>query len=91
MPGEKGFDLLLTTRRDCLPKTVRDKYFHKKKTESSHRTKVACYVQPVVAVEKEEGYEILHTSFQTTSLCNIMSVNSMYELKNFVSGLVRNF
>jgi len=82
--GEKGFGLLLTTRRDRLPRNVKGEYFHKKKTESSHRTKVARYVQPVVAVKKEERYEIVHTSFQSTSSCNIMSVNSMHEVKNFV-------
>ena len=82
--GEKGFGLLLTTRRDRLPKGVKGIHFHKKKTESSHRTKVARYIEPVVAVKKNEEYDIVHCSFQSTSSCNIMSVNSLGEVKNFV-------
>jgi hypothetical protein len=82
--GKKGFGCLATTRRDRLPKDVKSEFFHKKKTDSSQRTKVARYIPPVVAVKEEEDFDIVHTSFQSTSSCNIMSVNSMKNCKNFV-------
>ena len=89
--GKKGFGLLVTTRRDRLPKQVKSHYLHKKKTDSSLRTKIARYLQPVVAVKSipGENYEIVHTSFQSTSSCNIMSVNSLSENKNFVEARSR--
>ena len=87
--GQKGFGLLMTTRRDRLPKDIRPEHLHKRKTDSSTRTKIARYVEPVVAVKKGFFYDIVHTSFQSTSSCNIMSVNSVSENKNFVEARTR--
>jgi hypothetical protein len=87
--GQKGFGLLMTTRRDRLPKDIRPEHLHKRKTDSSLRTKIARYVEPVVAVKKGFFYDIVHTSFQSTSSCNIMSVNSVSENKNFVEARTR--
>jgi hypothetical protein len=50
--GEEGFGGCFTNRRDRLLEDVDDMYFHKKKTDTSDRTKVARFLQPVVAVKK---------------------------------------
>ena len=87
--GKKGFGLLMTNRRDRLPKEVKSEYMHKKKTDSSKRTKVARYIEPVILVNEQDNYEIVLTSFQSTSSCNIISVNSMNSIHNFVEARSR--
>ena len=81
--GEKGFGLLMTNRRDRLPKNVKGEYLHKKKTDTSKRTKCARYIEPVILVNVQQNYEIVMTSFQSTSSCNIILVNSMHFNHNF--------
>ena len=80
--GCKGFGATMTYRRDRLPASVPSKYFHKQKTDSSKRTKVARFHNPVVAVKnvntKDDNstpYRRVHVSFQSTSSCNIGTVN----------------
>ena len=51
------------------------------KTKPTPQTKVARYIEPVVTVKKEENYDIVHTSFQSMLSGNIMSVNSLCEIK----------
>lgn len=90
--GEKGFGLTMTTRRDRLPRGVEGQYLHKEKTESNQRTKVARFIEPVILVNDSNGdddYEIVLTSFQSTSSCNIMSVNAIGENKNFIEARSR--
>ena len=87
--GKKGFGLTMTTRRDRLPKSIPSKYVHKKKTTSDARSKAARYVNPVIAVKNEEDYEIVLTSFQSTSSTNIMSVNALSQSANFVEARSR--
>ena len=87
--GQKGFGLLMTTRRDRLPAGVRGEYMHKRKTEANPRSKCARYIQPVVLVKQKENYEVVLTSFQSTSSCNIMSVNSFIENMNFIEARSR--
>ena len=82
--GEKGFGMTCTTRRDRLPRGIKGENLHKKKTDSSLRTKISRYVDPVVAVKDCGEYELVLVSFQSTSSCNIMSVNAVNEVKNFV-------
>ena len=63
---------------------------HKGKTDVvTTRTKCAKYIEPVILVKEEDQYEIVHTSFQSTSSCNLMSVNAMSENKNFVEARTR--
>jgi hypothetical protein len=81
--GELGFGATVTCRRDRLPKDITETYLHKKKTDSSPRPKAACYFNPIVAVKNvpavdgKKGYQRVHTSFQSTSSCNISTVNAL--------------
>ena len=79
----------MTTRRDRLPKGIKGEYLHKQRTESTKRTKCARYIEPVILVKDNTDYEIVLTSFQSTSSCNIMSVNSFSENRNFVEARSR--
>ena len=61
-----------------------NEYLNKKKTGTGSREKATCFVQPFVAVKTVTGedsdgkdYQIVHTSFQSTSSCNIQSVNGI--------------
>ena len=87
--GEKGFGLIMTNRRDRLPKGIKGEYMHKQRTDSNKRSKAARYIQPVVLVKEKPNYELVLTSFQSTPSCNIMSVNSMSENKNFIEARCR--
>ena len=87
--GEKGFGLLMTNRRDRLPKGIKSEYLHKQKTEANKRSKAARYIEPVILVKDCKDYEIVLTSFQSTSSCNIISVNSMSSNRNFVEARSR--
>ena len=87
--GKKGFGLLMTNRRDRLPKEVKGEYMHKKKTDSTKRSKSARYIEPVILVKEEENYEVVLTTFQSTSSCNIISVNSINFNHNFVEARCR--
>jgi hypothetical protein len=75
--GEEGFGALTTCRRDRLPKGIPEKYMAKKKTATCHRSKVARFNHPITLVKTEETYERMHATFQSTSSCNLSSVNSL--------------
>ena len=81
--GQKGFGEIMTCRRDRLPSGVPAKYWHKQRTDTSKRTKVARFFQPIVAVKKVEAtenhcaYRRVNVSFQSTSSCNISTVNAL--------------
>ena len=78
----KGFGLTMTCRRDRLPgaKVIPVKHWHKEKTDSKARPKAARYEQPIFAIKRVGNSLIQHTSFQSTSSCNITSVNALNEL-----------
>ena len=86
--GENGFGATMTCRRDRLPNGVPGHYLHKKKTDTKARSKAARFHEPITmvkytpAVEGKEEYERVHTSFQSTSSCNISSVNALIERVN---------
>jgi hypothetical protein len=71
------------------PTKIKKEFWHKDKTDSCARSKAARYVDPVVAVKLvpadpskgAEAYEVVHTSFQSTSSCNITSVNALNACK----------
>jgi len=82
--GNKGFGATMTCRRDRLPSGIPSKYLHKQKTDSSKRSKVARFYSPVVAVkdfpakdDNSSPYRRVHVSFQSTSSCNIGTVNAL--------------
>ena len=88
--GEKGFGLTMTCRRDRLPKGVKGEYMHKQKTTTvSERSKCARFIQPVILVKSKPSHEVVLTSFQSTSSCNIMSVNAFSENKNYIEARKR--
>ena len=61
-------------RRDRLPKDVPSTYWHKERTDSSQTCKVARLFNPVVAVKDVISHE---EKFQSTSSCNISTVNAL--------------
>ena len=85
--GEKGFAATMTCRRDRFPKIIAPEYLHKKKTTTVPRPKAARFNKPINAVkrqfslnnegQKAEIYECVHVSFQSTSSCNISTVNAL--------------
>lgn len=87
--GQKGFELLMTNRRDRPPAAVKGEYMHKKKTESAQRSKCARYTEPIILVKEEDDYEIVLSTFQSTSSCNIISVNSVNFNHNIVEARCR--
>ena len=82
--GNKGFRATLTCCCDRLPSGIPSNYLHKQNTDSSKRTKVARFFNPVVAVkhfdtedDNSSPYRRVHVSYQSTSSCNIGTVNSL--------------
>ena len=85
--GEQGFGMTMTCRRDRLPKDVDGSYFHKDRTDATAKSRVARFHQPVVAVKLVKAangnnmYRRVHVSFQSTSSCNISTVNALSSCK----------
>jgi hypothetical protein len=77
--GIEGFDALMTCGRDRLPSGIPKKYL--KKTDTGGRSKVAKFNQPIVLVHKLEVFQQVHVSFQSTSSCNLSSVNLLPKTK----------
>jgi len=83
--GTLGFGAILTSSRNSLPKEIKSEFLHKEKTDPKNKAaKVARFAQPIVAVKKTDSYERVHVSFQSTSSCNISTVNALNEVYNFV-------
>ena len=76
--ANKGYGMTTTLRRDRIPKGLPSSCLHVKKTAPhDKRAKVAKFLQPIVAVKKVSDDILLQlTSFQSTSSCNILSVNA---------------
>eukprot|EP00957_Ditylum_brightwellii_P021135 1593164-Ditylum_brightwellii.AAC.1 len=49
--GSEGFGGIMICRRNRLPGDIPGEYLHKKKTDTSDRTKVVCFFNTVVAVK----------------------------------------
>jgi hypothetical protein len=87
--AEHGFGLTMTCRRDQSPKDIPGKYFHEAKTNSNARPKAARFEHPIFMMKnlrndltdnnKVTG-SLQHTSIQSTSSCNITSVNALDSL-----------
>ncbi len=88
--GEQGFGATMTYRCDRLPSAVPAQYLHKKKTGTCFGSKAARFQEPVVLVKQieEDGekmaFERVHTSFQSTSSCNISMVNAINNCSMFI-------
>jgi len=67
--------------RGRLPKGVQSKFLHKKRVDPDPRTRAARFENPIVAVKRDPerwGTSVWqHTSFQSTSSCNIAHVNAL--------------
>ena len=83
--GEMGFGGIMTSARNSLPKDIKSHYLHKEKTDPKNKqAKVARFAQPIVAVKNVPGsHQRIHVSFQSTSSCNISTVNALNEIENF--------
>ena len=91
--GEDGWKSTMTCRRDRLPKEVNKKYFHFEKTTTvNHRSKVARFEQPIIAVKHvkqnknsdKHDYTLCHVSFQSTGGTNISTVNALSSVDLYV-------
>jgi hypothetical protein len=85
--GENGLGAILTNARNRLPCDIESVYLHKEKTNpTAHKhAKAARYFEPIVAVKDDaRGFQRVHVSFQSTSSCNIASVNALNECSSFV-------
>ncbi len=85
--GEQGLGGIMTSARDRLPSDIPSQYLHKQKTDAKHQgAKLARFVPPIVAVmtDEEKGYQRIHVSFQSTSSCNISTVNALNEVQHIV-------
>ena len=87
--GENGLGVIGTSARNFLPKSIKREHLHHVKTApTSKEAKVARFTKPIVAVKDEETngkkYQRVHVSFQSTSSCNITSVNALNECDVFV-------
>jgi hypothetical protein len=76
--AEQGFGMTCTVRRDRLPKGVPPKYWHKEKTQpNAQRPKAARFHNPILVMKEQVQSLVTLTSFQSTSSCNIASVNGI--------------
>ena len=79
--ASKGMGMTCTVNRGRLPGKVHNEYWHKGTTSSDDRSKAARFEFPIVAVKRDKekyGDSVwVHTSFQSTSSCNISSVNAL--------------
>jgi hypothetical protein len=83
--GENGFGATMTCRRDRLPNGVKGEYMQKEGTPVDRRSKAAQFTHPIVMVKSfdnandgsKKPYVRTHVSFQSTSSCNISTVNAI--------------
>jgi len=68
--GERGFGALITCMRNRLPKGIKTFHLHKKPTDTSDVTKVARFLEPVVAIKVVKGKKILCCLFNKMFLSN---------------------
>ena len=90
--GQNGFGATMTCRRDRLPSGVHADNMCKQKTSNEARPKAARFNQPINLVQIVAGDEAadtkafvrVHTTFQSTSSCNISTVNALNECGMYV-------
>ena len=87
--GQNGFGCMMTCRRDSLPKQLPSHNLHKQKTDVNCRSRVARFNHPIVIHKATMGgagkiFDRVHVSFQSTSSCNIATVNALNECRAYV-------
>jgi len=84
---KEGFGLTMTCRRDRLPKGIPRMNLHQQKTTVNPRSQAACFERPIFCIKEHtaDGHTgtIQLTSFQSTSSCNIIHVDSLNSLSLF--------
>jgi hypothetical protein len=82
--GQRGFGATMTNRRDRLPQGIPEIYLCKEKTEAKmQRSRVARFNNPITIVKEvvadvdKKAYHRVHSTFQSTSSCNIATVNDL--------------
>ena len=76
-----GLGIIGINVRNRLPKNIEPFYLHKEKTNATMKhTNDARLFDPIVAVKNySRGFQSVNVSFQSTSSCNITSVNALNE------------
>jgi len=87
--AEKGVGFTCTVQCGRLPGKVKAEHLHKLLTKSEDRPKAARFENPVVLVKRDKekwGNSVwVHTSFQSTSSCNIAHVNAINSCSLFAA------
>ena len=85
----------MTCRQYFLPSNIPPQYFHKLKTDYKQQSKESRFLHPDVAVKEthaqgvKQAYQLAHFFFQSTSSCNISTVNSLAQFKLKTQSKVR--
>ena len=84
--GERNCGAIFTNARTRLPPEIAMKYLHKEKTSPVQKhAKTARMLQPIIAVKNDKhDFQRVHVSFQSTSSCNIVTVNALNDCWHFV-------
>ena len=79
--GNLDLGIIGTNARNRPPKDIEPFYLHKEKTnENMKHTKDTRLFEPIIAVKNDSrGFQGVHVSFQSSSSCNIESVNFFNE------------
>ena len=83
--GRRRFGRIMTCRRDLLAHDFLEKHLHKKTTDTSHKTKVARFFQPIACVKNiptirhNLPHKRVHVLSQSTLFCKFSPVNSLNE------------
>ena len=80
--ASKGFGMTCTVNRGRLPSKAPSEHWHKALTKTDDRCKAARFENPVVAVKRDchkwgNKSVCAHTSFQSTSSCNIAHLDAI--------------
>mgnify|MGYP007080232562 CR=1 FL=1 len=90
---EHGIGITCTVNRGRLPREVPSRFFQKKPTLSDDRSRAARFENPIVAIKRDTdnwGTSVWqHTSFQSTSSCNIAHVNAINSCSLFAQQTQR--
>ena len=75
--AKEGFGCTMTVSRNCLPSGIPKKYLHHGQPPNDLRNRHSRFTNPIFAVKKAGKSFIQLCSFQSTSSCNIASVNAI--------------
>ena len=84
--GNEVLVIIVTNARNRLPKDVKQLYLYKgNKNATLKHTKAVRFFESIFAVKNySRVFQCVNVSFQSTSSCNIASINTLNECTNFV-------